>query len=86
MTIKSLMEKALEEAFAPTLLEIADVSHHHAGHAGAPAGGESHFELQISAQAFEDKSRIACHRMVNQVLADLLAGPIHALQITIVKS
>ena len=86
MTIKSLMEKALEEAFAPSLLEIEDVSHHHAGHAGAPAGGESHFELRIASDAFADKSRIACHRMVNQVLADLLAGPIHALQITIVKS
>lgn len=85
MLVKELMQKALEEAFAPHLLEIEDVSHHHAGHAGAPSGGQSHFEVRIAAADFESKSRIACHRMVNKALADLLAGPIHALQITIVK-
>ena len=85
MLVKELMADALHEAFAPTLLEIEDVSHHHAGHAGAPAGGQSHFELRIAAPAFEGQSRIAAHRMVNKVLAGLLAGPIHALQITIEK-
>ena len=52
---------------------------------GAPAGGQSHFELKIASSAFDGKSRVASHRMVNQAVADLLAGPIHALQITIVK-
>lgn len=85
MLVKELMQNALEQAFAPQLLEIADVSHHHAGHAGAPSGGQSHFELRISASAFDNQSRVACHRMINDALADLLAGPIHALQITIVK-
>lgn len=85
MLVKDLMRQALETAFLPTLLEIEDVSHHHAGHAGAPDGGQSHFELRISAPSFEGQNRVACHRMVNKVLADLLAGPIHALQITIVK-
>ena len=85
MLVKKLISEALIEAFAPTLLEIDDVSHHHAGHSGAPAGGQSHFELRISAAAFDNQSRIASHRMINKVLADLLAGPIHALQITIVK-
>jgi len=41
--------------------------------------------LKIASTAFDGKSRVASHRMVNQALADLLAGPIHALQITIVK-
>ena len=85
MLVKELMADALNEAFAPTILEIEDVSHHHAGHAGAPDGGQSHFELRISAPAFEGKSRVASHRMINNALAALLAGPIHALQITIIK-
>ena len=85
MLVKELMAKALHDALSPSLLEIADVSHHHAGHAGAPSGGQSHFELRISSAAFDGVSRIACHRMVNEALADLLAGPIHALQIQIVK-
>lgn len=84
MLVKELMAEALNDALSPTFLEIEDVSHHHAGHAGAPSGGQSHFELQITSAAFEGNSRIACHRMVNEALADLLAGPIHALQIRIV--
>lgn len=85
MLVKELMADALNEAFAPTILEIEDVSHHHAGHAGAPDGGQSHFELRISAPAFEGQSRVASHRMINNALAALLAGPIHALQINIIK-
>ena len=85
MLVKELMADALNEAFAPTLLEIEDVSHHHAGHAGAPDGGQSHFELRISAPAFDGQSRVASHRMITNALAALLAGPIHALQITIIK-
>ena len=85
MLVKQLMHDKLEGAFAPSYLEIEDVSHHHAGHAGAPEGGESHFNLTISSEAFEGKSRIACHRLINTALAELLAGPVHALQIKIVK-
>ena len=85
MLVKEIMARALTDAFAPTILEITDVSHHHAGHSGAPTGGQSHFELKIASSAFDGKSRVASHRMVNQAVADLLAGPIHALQITIMK-
>lgn len=86
MRVKTQMTEKLTAAFAPHILTIEDVSHHHAGHAGAPEGGESHFELVIASEAFNGKSRIMAHRMINQELAELLAGPIHALQIKIVKT
>lgn len=86
MHVKKQIQDTLEAAFAPHLLEIEDVSYMHAGHAAAPEGGESHFELTIGAAIFDDKSRIAAHRLINQALADLLAGPVHAVQIKIVKS
>ena len=86
MQVKEQIEQRLQEAFSPQKLYVEDVSYMHAGHAGAPEGGESHFELTISAACFQDKSRIAAHRMINQILADLLKGPIHALQIKIEKS
>ncbi len=60
-------------------IEIVDDSHRHAGHAGANAGGESHFNLTIEAAAFTGLSRIARQRLVQRLLADELAGPIHAL-------
>ncbi len=80
--VSDQMEVKLREAFAPTQLRINDDSHNHAGHAGAPDGGESHFSVEIISDKFEGLSRIACHRLVNEALADELAGPVHALAIT----
>lgn len=70
---------------SPSVLKIEDVSWQHAGHAGAPDGGQSHFNLQIAAPALQGLSRVAAHRIITTSLADFLAGPVHALQITIIK-
>jgi BolA protein len=71
--------KKLQEAFAPESLDVVDESHLHAGHAGHRPGGETHFRVYIVSQAFEGKSRLDRHRMINQVLADDLAAGVHAL-------
>lgn len=81
MSTKSLIEAKLRLAFRPKALEVLDESHQHAGHSGWRPGGESHFRLYIVAPTFEGKSRIEMHRMINEVLAEELAGPIHALAI-----
>jgi BolA protein len=80
-TIAQQIEAALNGAFAPAHLAVIDDSHLHAGHAGAREGGESHFTVEITADAFEGQSRVARHRLVNSALASLLAGPVHALVI-----
>lgn len=77
--VKSRIEAKLREAFAPAVLEISDDSHLHSGHAGAPEGGESHFTVTMSSARFVGLNRVARHRLVNEVLADELAGPVHAL-------
>jgi BolA protein len=81
--IRDQIEDRLKARFSPDRLEVEDVSWQHAGHAGAPDGGESHFEVKISASAFDGQGRIAAHRAIHAELADLLAGPVHALQITL---
>ena len=73
--------KKLSEAFAPAALQVIDESHHHAGHAGANADGESHFRVKIVAEAFRGQSRVNQHRMVNAVLAEELKDRVHALAI-----
>ncbi len=83
--IRDQIEQRLQKKFSPEYLKVTDISWQHAGHAGAPAGGESHFELEISASVFAGKSRVAAHRTIHNELADLLAGPVHALQITLKK-
>lgn len=75
------MKAALSEALAPSALKITDDSHLHAGHSGAPDGGESHFTVEITAEAFAGKTRVARHRLVNSALGDLLKTRIHALAI-----
>lgn len=71
----------LSQAFSPSRLELTNDSDRHRGHAGHSGSGESHFNLRIEAQAFAGKARVMRQRMVMKVLADELAGPIHALSI-----
>lgn len=79
--IADTMRRKLEAAFAPARLEITDDSDKHHGHAGSREGGESHFTLQIESAAFAGTSRVERQRMINKVLAEELAGPVHALSI-----
>lgn len=81
MSVEQSIRDKLTNIFAPTYLEIENESHKHSGHAGSPGTGESHFRVHIKAPAFAGRSRLECHRMVNDVLADELAGPVHALAI-----
>jgi BolA protein len=84
------MRKKLTEAFAPLVLEVLDESASHAGHAGAAVHaakqggaatgiGETHFSVTIVSAAFVGLNRVARQRAIYQVLAEELAGPVHAL-------
>lgn len=81
MTMKDNITKKLTDAFAPSSLTVTDESHLHAGHMGHRPEGETHFRVNIVSEAFEGKSRIDRHRMVNGVLAAELAGTVHALAV-----
>ncbi len=71
----------LEGAFAPERLDIVDDSARHAGHSGAAASGESHFNVAIVSPAFAGLSRVERQRRVYAALAEELAGPVHALSV-----
>lgn len=77
------IEAKLRAAFAPARLNVTDESAQHAGHAGAREGGQSHFHVEIAAAAFAGMSRLERQRAVNTVLAEELAGPVHALRMTV---
>ena len=81
MTAKDQITKKLSEAFIPESLDVVDESHLHEGHAGHRPGGETHFRVYIVSKAFEGKTRIDRHRMINALLASELAGSVHALAI-----
>lgn len=75
------IESKLSKALMPLSLDLVDESEKHRGHAGYREGGESHYRLTIVSAAFEGLSRVERQRRVNEVLADELKGPIHALSI-----
>ena len=81
MTVKDNITKKLREAFSPESLDVTDESHLHEGHSGHRPGGETHFRLYIVSPAFEGKSRIDRHRMINKILEAELKSSVHALAI-----
>ncbi|HEX4768789.1 MAG TPA: BolA family protein [Lichenihabitans sp.] len=79
MTVKDSITARLTEALRPTLLDVVDESHLHAGHSGSRPEGETHFRVLVVSQAFAGISRVERHRMVNALLDTELRGPVHAL-------
>jgi len=77
------LRAALTAAFSPTLLEITDDSARHAGHAGAAAGGQTHYTIHMRAAAFAGLNRIARSRAVHGVLAPEFATGLHALSLSL---
>ena len=81
MSMESRIREKLARRFSPDQLEVVNQSQMHAGHAGSPGTGESHFAVAIISAAFAGKSRLERHRLVNAELAEELAGGVHALAI-----
>ncbi len=75
MQMQQQIEKKLLEQFGPLHLEVTDETHMH----DVPEGAESHFRVILVSAEFEGKPPIGRHRAVNTVLAEELAGQIHAL-------
>lgn len=69
----------LNGALAPLHLEVADDSHHHAGHVGH--GGAGHFRVRILSERFRGLPVLARHRMVYEALRPLIPAEVHALSI-----
>ena len=80
-TLKDWITGALRQRLQPSELTVEDESHRHAGHAGWREGGETHFRIDVVAAAFQGKSRVERHRMVNEIVGEAFSGRLHALAI-----
>lgn len=78
-TLHAWITEALGARLAPVHLAVVDESHLHAGHGGWREGGETHFRLDIVSAAFDGKSRVERHRIVNAVLEPAFGRGLHAL-------
>ena len=77
------IEAILTQRLHPTQLVVSDDSARHAGHAGASAAGETHYNLLVVSDAFTGKNRVARHRMVQDALAAEFSSGLHALSMTL---
>ncbi|MEJ2059699.1 MAG: BolA/IbaG family iron-sulfur metabolism protein [Gammaproteobacteria bacterium] len=75
MNTQQQIEQKLSSGLAPEVLEVTNESHMH----NVPPGSESHFKVVVVSGEFEGKRLVQRHRMVNALLAEELAGGVHAL-------
>ena len=75
--LEKVIREKLGTILAPSVLEIANESPMH----GLPRDAEKHFKVVAVSEIFRGQSRIERHRLVNTILADELAGQVHALSV-----
>ncbi|MCC5872369.1 MAG: BolA/IbaG family iron-sulfur metabolism protein [Gammaproteobacteria bacterium] len=75
MSIQATIESKLLDAFGPVYLEVTNESSSH----NVPPDSETHFKVVMVAEGFAGERLLARHRRVNRLLADELAGGVHAL-------
>jgi BolA protein len=77
MNIQETIERKLVDAIPLLGLEVINESYMH----NVPTGSESHFKVVIISDEFEGERLVKRHQRVNKVLAEELAGSVHALAI-----
>jgi len=76
---ESIFEK-VDAAFNPLFLQVIDESHLHAGHSGWREGGQTHFKVILSPEAFAGMSRIERGRALNKLLDEERQSTLHAIE------
>ena len=79
------IKSRLNAALTPEYLEVSNFSDQHAGHAGSPNSGRSHFRLVIRSQTLNALPRVAAHQRIYAALETEMAEHIHALEIVLLK-
>lgn len=65
---KDKVLEILEQVFQPTVLNVVDESHFHAGHNEDAKKGGTHFKVTIVSSMFEGKRLVERHRMIYEAL------------------
>ncbi|MBU2884698.1 BolA/IbaG family iron-sulfur metabolism protein [Gilvimarinus agarilyticus] len=73
--VQTQIEADLQQHFAPAVLQVENESHMHS----VPPNSETHFKITLVSEAFAGKRPVQRHQAVYAVLAEQMAGPVHAL-------
>jgi len=75
MIVQKIIEDKLVGRFQADYLQVINESHNHS----VPPNSETHFKVTIVCDEFEGVRLIMRHRLINELLAEEIAGPVHAL-------
>jgi BolA protein len=81
MNRKERIISLLTQEFNPQFIELIDDSAKHAGHAGASAGGETHYNLVVVSEKFSEMPKVRRHQAIYKVLDGEFKNGLHALAI-----
>jgi BolA family transcriptional regulator, general stress-responsive regulator len=77
MSRSQRIKQIINDALTPTLLKVEDESNKH----HVPKDAETHFNLLIVSEKFNNLTKIARHRMINYLLAEEFDSGLHALSL-----
>ena len=75
MIVQQTIQDKLTQRFQTDYLNVENESHNHS----VPANSETHFKVTIVSKEFDGLRLIMRHRLINELLAEELDGPVHAL-------
>lgn len=75
MKIQTSIEQKLEQAFNSDLIAVENESHKH----NVPPNSETHFKVTVVSGDFDGQGKVKRHQAIYKLLADELAGEVHAL-------
>ena len=73
--VEQIVTDKLVGQFESEVLQVTNESYMHS----VPAGSETHFKVVLVTEQFAGQSQVQRHQAIYAVLAEELAGPIHAL-------
>lgn len=77
MTVQTAIENKIVEAFDPVHYQVFNESFMHS----VPPNSETHFKVVVVSGAFDGKRSVGRHQLVYKLLAQEIAGPVHALSL-----
>lgn len=75
MSRKERIQEQLSQKLCPVFLSVEDESKNH----HVPEGAETHFKVIVATPQFAPLTRIARHRLINQLLSAEFDSGLHAL-------
>ncbi len=75
MKVQTRIQQLVNQALAPSHLELVNESHMHS----VPPNSETHFKLTVVSNAFAGQRQVQRHQQVYGVLKEVMQNPVHAL-------